>query len=395
MDDNTPERLQSFREKNRERSRRANIWPAVNTLLLVVGFISVIAAMVLTSKHDETVQYAGRGAGLSVSAMREYATILEQKGLTEAAIDAYEKYLEYAPLEAQPRAGVCYSVGKLAIDAERYEKALEYLYQAEMLDPGNSMKDELNSKIVLCLEKLGRSSQLRRELRKRTKPGQTADDLEEGEVVLAEFGGTVITDRDLDREIEKLPSSARKTFASPEKRIEFLRNIVAERLLLDKALRLELDKDPEVHDELAKMRDELIVRRLIDQEVNANISVSPEDVKRFYQAEIERFTDPAVRTALVGSGDSAASARKALAQAKKNPDQAKNVIVQDRRLVQGLEATEHNEAVRKAVMATEPGAVSEPLELDDTWYVFAVSETPPEVHPFEEVKAQAERMLRA
>jgi len=46
-------------------------------------------------------------------------------------------------------------------------------------------------------------------------------------------------------------------------------------------------------------------------------------------------------------------------------------------------------------MATEPGGVSEPLELGDMWYVFAVSETPAKVHAFEEVKSQAERMLRA
>ncbi|MEA3364339.1 MAG: hypothetical protein U9Q79_01745, partial [Candidatus Hydrogenedentes bacterium] len=75
--------------------------------------------------------------------------------------------------------------------------------------------------------------------------------------------------------------------------------------------------------------------------------------------------------------------------------QAKKVIVENGRLVQGLEGGEHNEAVRETVMATEPGGVSEPLELGDIWYVFGVSETPAQVHAFKEVKSQAERMLRA
>lgn len=395
MGDNTPERLKSFREENRQRARRSAMWPAVNTLIIVVGFVCVIAAIVLTSKHDRMTLSVGRNGGLTAPAMREYATLLEQKGLTNAAIEAYEDYLESAPLEPDVRANVCYSVGKLAADAERYETALEYLYQAEMLNPQSPMKDEINSKIVLCLEKLGRTSQLRRELRNRTKPERTAADLEEGEVVLAEFGGEIITDRDLDREIEALPPSAREAFTAPEKRIELLRTIVAERLLLDKALRLELDKDPEVQDELANVRDELIVRRLVNQEVNSKISITPADVERYYEAEIGRFTEPTVRTALVGSGDSPASARENFTQAQQNPSQASKVIIRDGRLIQGLGTGEHNEAVHEAILATDPGEVSEPLELDDAWYVFAVSETPAKVHPFDEVKAQAERMLRA
>ncbi|HOD50078.1 MAG TPA: peptidyl-prolyl cis-trans isomerase [Candidatus Hydrogenedentes bacterium] len=394
MSENTPERLKAFREETRERSRRATVWPFVNTVLLIAGFACVIAAIVMTSKRGGTVQQVGGGGGLTNSAQREYATLLEQKGLTDAAIDAYEDYLENAPLEPDARANVCYSVGKLAIEAERYEKALEFLYQAEMLDPDSPVKDEINGKVVLCLEKLGRSSDLRRELRKRTAPERTAADLEEGEVVLAEFGGQVITDRDLEREIEKLPPAARESFDSPEKRTEFLQNIVAERLLLDKALRLELDKEPEVQEELAQVRDGLIVRRLIDQEVNSKISITPEDVRRFYEAEIERFTEPATRMALVGSGDSADSAKEDLAKARNDPERATKVVVRDGQLVQGLGDAEHDAAVLEAVKAAEPGAVSEPVQLGSAWYVFGVTETPAKVHAFEDVQAQAERMLR-
>ncbi len=395
MGDNTPDRLKAFREETRERSRGRNAWAIVNTLVIVLGFLCVIAAILLTSHRNGAVRQTARNGGLSSAAMREYATVLEQKGLTDAAIEAYEGYLGNAPLEPDARANVCYSVSKLAIAAERYEKALEFLYQAEMLNPDSPVKDEINSKIVLCLEKLGRSSDLRRELRKRTAPGRTAAELEEGEVVLAEFGGQVITDRDLEREIEKLPPAARESFQSPEKRVELLQNIVAERLLLDKANRLELDKDPEVQEELARVRDGLIVRRLIDQEVDSKTAVSTEDVRRFYEAEIERFTDPAMRTGLVGVGDSADAAREDLSNSQKNPGQAQKVVVSGDRLVQGLDKRDYDDAVRDAVMKAQPGTISEPIELGDAWYVFAVSETAAKVHVFDEVKTQAERMLRA
>ncbi|HOF40631.1 MAG TPA: peptidyl-prolyl cis-trans isomerase [Candidatus Hydrogenedentes bacterium] len=395
MGENTPERLKAFREEARERSRQGRLWPLINLIVLVLGFAGVLAAVVWLPAHGGAARQTGERGGLSDAALRDYATLLEHKGLKDAALHAYESYLERAFLEPGARANVCYSIGKLAISMERYEKALEYLYQAEMLNPENPVSDEISSKITLCLERLGRSNDLRRELRKRTALQRTADDLEEGEVVLAEFAGQIITDRDLDREIEKLPPAARDSFAAPDKRIELLRNMVAERLLLDKALRLELDQTPEVQDELARLRDSLVVQTLIDQEIDSKISISPEDIKRFYDAGLERFTEPAVRTGLEGSGESADAARLNLEEAQKNPDGATKVRVSGGRILQGLGKSELDEAVLDVIQKTAPGSVSAPVELDGVWYVFAVSETPARVHPFEEVKAQAERQLRA
>ena len=77
-------------------------------------------------------------------------------------------------------------------------------------------------------------------------------------------------------------------------------------------------------------------------------------------------------------------------QFQKNP-----VGVSGDRLVQGLDKRDYDDAVRDAVMKAQPGTISEPIELGDAWYVFAVSETAAKVHAFDDVKTQAERMLRA
>jgi len=76
VSENTPERLKAFLEETRERSRRATVWPFVNTVLLIAGFACVIAAIVMTSKRGGTVQQVGGGGGLTNSAQREYATLL-------------------------------------------------------------------------------------------------------------------------------------------------------------------------------------------------------------------------------------------------------------------------------------------------------------------------------
>ncbi|HQK76243.1 MAG TPA: hypothetical protein PKZ25_08590, partial [Candidatus Hydrogenedentes bacterium] len=92
--ENTPDRLKAFREEARERSRPGAPWPFVNTILLVLGFAGIIAAIVWTSGHGGSARQSGGGGGLPDAALREYATLLEQKGLKDAAISAYEAYLE-------------------------------------------------------------------------------------------------------------------------------------------------------------------------------------------------------------------------------------------------------------------------------------------------------------
>ncbi len=395
MSENTPERLKQFRAEYSGGARPGNRWAAVNTAILVVGLGAIIALLLSSGGADTPTGVTAPGGGLSADALREHAGKLAEKKLPKAAVAAYKEYLDRAVLDAPARAKICYSVGKLAIEAEEYEEALTFLYQAEMLDPESSVKDDLDKKIVLCLDKLGRSVDLRRELRKRTAVTRTAADVEAGEKVLAEFAGQVVTDRDLAVEIEKLPASVRETVDSPEKKGELLKNLVAERLLLDKAFRIELDKEPAIQEKLTATRDGLIVRELINREVQSKINVSPADVERFYKAETERFTDPATRTGIVGEGDSVEAAQSTLAEASKPGNKtAQRVVLRGGQLVRGLGLEGSDEAVAKALTDTAPGTASAPIQIGEKWFAFAVSLTPEKVHPFEEVRDQAERMLR-
>jgi tetratricopeptide (TPR) repeat protein len=391
MSENTPERLKQFRAEYSGGARPGNRWAAVNTVILVVGLGAIIALLVSSGGGaDAPAGMTAPGGGLSADALREHAGNLAEKKLPKAAVAAYKEYLDHAVLDASARAKICYSVGKLAIEAEEYEEALTFLYQAEMLDPASSVKDDLDKKIVLCLDKLGRSVDLRRELRKRTAVTRTAADVEAGEKVLAEFAGQVVTDRDLAVEIEKLPASVRETVDSPEKKAELLKNLVAERLLLDKAFRIELDKEPAIQEKLTATRDGLIVRELINREVQSKININAADVERFYKAETERFTEPATRTGIVGEGASAEAAQTNLAEASKPGNKtAQRVVLRGGQLVRGLGLEGSDEAVAKALTDTAPA----PIQIGEKWFVFAVSETPAKVHPFEAVKDQAERML--
>jgi parvulin-like peptidyl-prolyl isomerase len=385
MTDEPTERLKQFRAANAR--RQAPRTPLLLTLVILCGFTALIALQLfLHTRAQAPSRIAESGGGLTTGQLREYAVYLEEKQLPGAAIEAYEAYLGKAQIEEEARARICYSIAKLAIDAEQYELALAYLYQAEMLQPDSDLKDEINKRVVHCLEKLDRSVDLRKELRRRTDLKRTPDDLQDGETVLAEFAGEIITDRDLEMEIESLPPYAREAVDTPEKRADLLKNMVAERLLLDKALRLELDKDPEVQERLAEERDAMIVRKLIADEVQQKVRITPEDVERFYKAEPARFTEPATAEVLVGKAESE-DAAKALTEF---PEKA--MTLRKGMPARNLPLTPEAE---DAIFAAEPESTTEPVQLGEVWYVFKlVSKHPEKLLPFDQVKEQATRALQ-
>ena len=387
MSDQTPDRLREFRAQYASKGMSTSRLAILQLVILVAGFAGVFVFM-------------GRGAdsgkgsppatdaqgGLSAEAEREYAVYLAERQQPLDAVDAYQAYLDKASLSPEDRANVCYTVGKLAADAEQYETALKYLYQAEFLAPESELKDDINKKVVLCLDKLGRRVDLRKELRQRTALKRSATDVQPGETVLAEFAGEVITDRDLALEIEKLPPYVRDGISDSKKKAEFLKNLVAQRLLLDKAQRLELDKDPEVQEQLARQLDAMIVQKLIKDEVNSRITVTDEDVDRFYRASPERFTVPETAQVRVGQADTA-EALQALDLSGKEPATA----------VKGRDIPDMPpcEEAETAVFAAEPGKRVGPYELEGKWYaVVVVSKTAEELKPFDEVKDQARRMYQ-
>jgi peptidyl-prolyl cis-trans isomerase C len=354
---------------------------------MTAGIAALYLRAPVPAQHASAASGAHQSCGMAPEQCRDYAAYLEQKNMPVPALDAYRMYLNNAQLDADARAKTLYAMAKLAMDSEQHEKALAFLYEAEFLAPNSQLKPEIGQKIVTCLDKLGRSATLRRELRSRTIAKRTAADLKEGEVVLAEFGGDILTNQDLDRELEKLPVSARESFDKPEKRQDFLRNLVAERLLVDKARRLELDKNPEVQEQLAREADQLIVRKLIRDEVQAKVKVTPEDVERFYKAEYDRFTVPAtakVRIAKASSEDAAKALTEFTAEA---------VLVREKGGIPGIGT--NDEAVKR-IFETEPGTVTAPMQVGADWVVFRVeSKEAEKVRPFSEVKDEAQRMYES
>jgi len=381
MSDQTPDRLKAFRNQYAPSRGGAGLALGLVQLALTAAGFAALAYLALRPEPPQ----ATAPGGLAPETQRHLAVYLAEKKDAGAAIAAYEDYLRRADVPVEERAKVRYAMAKLALDAEQYAQALSFLYEAEYLDPKSDVKDDINKKVVMCLDKLGRGVDLRQELRARTDVKKRAEDVAPDEKVLAEFAGEVLTDRDLELAVEKLPPAARDAVSTPDKKKELLKNMVAQRLLLDKARRLELDKSPEIQEQLVQALDGLIVQKLIEDEVRKSVQITPEDVERYYKAEVARFTKPATADIALAKCDSEEAA-KAVAEFKEKP-----ITIAQGRPVPGLP----KDFDTAALFAAEPGTVAPPIKADDGWLaVKVVSKTPEKVMPFEDVKEQASRMLQ-
>lgn len=145
-------------------------------------------------------------------------------------------------------------------------------------------------------------------------PGEKGGDAPAAEkdgTPLAHVGNTVITVEEFKDAVNKQAPFIRSRMDSPEKKKEFLDNMVRFELLAQEAERQGLDKDPVVVENMRK----LMVQQLMRKRMESDQVPAPTDqqLKDFYQAHIDDYVKPErVRVSQVfvaaPSGDKAARA---------------------------------------------------------------------------------------
>jgi len=348
----------------------------------------------------------------SAGQQREFANKLREF-LPRAAAEQYETYLAMTSTTPHERAGVYYTVAKTAIDVNDFETALAYFYKAEVAEPDGPLASEIGSGIVRCLEELGKfiDAQSALDARAGLDSGGPAGETAVRGTVVGRIGSRAITVAELDRALQQLPPWAQQQYANPGKKAEFLNQYIAEQLLYEKALKLELDKDAQVRKQVAEATRRAAVNKLIERDVRDKVKVNPEDVRMFYDAHVDEFTDKArarVRHILVEEENDARDVLAQLATGTSFEDLAKerSLDVASRDSggdVRGwvtadgtVPGVESSEPMVEAILATDAGKSTAPIEDDAGWHIFYIEEKQPaRQRPFDEVKNVAERRYRA
>jgi len=257
-------------------------------LLLTLGLVGGAVYLALNVSRQ-----TGRGAqaGLKAEARRELAGKLLAAGLSGQAIEQYEKYFDEAGIPQDQQAQIAYTIGKLCMDQGRYEEALSWLYRVEILHPKTELAAETGSKIVACLERLGRYTQAEYALQAHAAPSAEKASGPSAGAVAARIGNDTITAQEVLEAMDALPDWMRESLRDPARKEEFLKQYVAEELLYRKAKKLELDKDPQIRLQADRALRQLLIRKILETEVKDKVRVSDEDIDLYYRANRDRYQE--------------------------------------------------------------------------------------------------------
>jgi peptidyl-prolyl cis-trans isomerase C len=330
---------------------------------------------------------------------RALANKLKSAGLPVQAIKEYEKYVMAAPVDKKQMANLSYSIGKMYMEEGRYENALSWFYRVEIVNPETPLKTELGSKIINCLERSGKYNAAEYTLGKRAS--RKKDDGRQGSKVVAKIGNENIYLVEINEALDAMPAWMKNQLKGRQAKTEFLKKYVADELFYRKALKLEYDKNPDLRKRLQAIEKELMVNKVLEEELKGKIKVEEEDLRNYYQAHKEDYTEKeAVKVSFIKSGMKEVADR-IIEEVTKGKDfnqlayeiSLDNETAKNRGRFNGWVRKGEDDLgignvkeVSNVLFSAIKGKLSQPVEAGGYYYVFRVEEKrPAKTQTFQEV----------
>ena len=111
---------------------------------------------------------------------------------------------------------------------------------------------------------------------------------DEGKVV-ATMDGDNITLQEFNQELDRIPANMKVLVLTQSGKRQFLDRYIVKRLLLKEAKKENIEKEKEFEDRLAEIREQLLIESLFKKKVTTNINLSDEELKKYYEANQEKF----------------------------------------------------------------------------------------------------------
>src|SRR5262245_61864006 len=110
-----------------------------------------------------------------------------------------------------------------------------------------------------------------------------------GGTVIASYQGRTLTSDDVTREFERLPAPSRTYLAAPDRKRQFVENLVMNDLLYEEGQKQGYDKDPEIDHQVTDLRKRLVVQRVMRQ-YQTPPNVSDDQVRAYYDKNIALYS---------------------------------------------------------------------------------------------------------
>jgi tetratricopeptide (TPR) repeat protein len=259
------------------------------TVLVVLNLL--VLALVTAAAGVFWLRRPGRADAEGLRRERSYANALKDNELYAQAIEGYKAILSKYKMDGEAEANLSYTIASLYGEKlHDNTNALAWYLRAKETASGKDLRSEVNRRIVSCLEKLGRSLDAEHVLKAATNPANQP--VEDRSAVVALIGDRKITLADLDREIQKLPPRHQETLAGPKEKLEFLKDYVAQELMVSTARRSGFDRDPKLREMVEDAEKLLLAQRLYDEEVKQKVRITDSDLQLYYQAHQDDYREP-------------------------------------------------------------------------------------------------------
>jgi len=222
-----------------------------------------------------------------------------------------------------------------------------------------------------------------------------------GEAVAVYHGGT-LTSGQITQELERLPPPSRTYLAAPDRKRQFVENLILNDLLFEEGRKAGYDHDPEIDRQVSDLRRRLVVQRVMRQ-YQTPPTIGDDQVRAYYDQNPDLYSTTQVRASHILVKDEE-TAKQLLAEVKAHPEKFADLAHEKSTdtasaqkggdlgmFGQGRMVPEFE----RAVFALKPGEVSEVVKTQYGYHIITVTERKEgERKPFEQVKEQVRATLR-
>ena len=232
--------------------------------------------------------------------------------------------------------------------------------------------------------------------------GQGQQGKDAGGEVVATYRGHTLTSGRIAQEFERLPAPSRSYLAAPERKRQFIENLVVNDLLYAEGTQAGYDKDPEITRQVDDLRRRLVVQRVM-RKYQAPSAVTDEQVKAQYDQNPALYSTTQVHAShiLVKDED---SARQLLAEVKAHPEKFADLARE--KSTDTVSAKKGGDLgtfspgrmlpeFDKVAFALQPGEISDVVKTQYGYHIIMVTDRKDgEPRPFDQVKEHIRAALR-
>jgi peptidyl-prolyl cis-trans isomerase C len=230
------------------------------------------------------------------------------------------------------------------------------------------------------------------------KGGETVEDV----TVVATYSGKKLTSADVLEEIERLPGPSRAYLSAPDRKRQFVENLILNDLLFEEGKKQGYDKDPDIDRQVADMRKRLVVQKLM-RELQKPPEITDEQAKQYYDDNPTLYSTTQIKASHILVKDEE-TAKEIRAQLEKDPSKFAELAKEkstDRtsgarggdlgKFAQGRMVPEFE----KVAFALKVDELSQPVKTQYGWHIILVTEREEgERKPFDQVKEQIRATMR-